>query len=243
MGIDLKSYLNGIWRVMPSATVSEIIAQSGFDFQILDCEHGAYDYHTLEADIRACDLHKCEAFVRVSGLNNVEVQRCLDLGAGGIVFPQLANYNDFKRAVQLIQYAPAGVRGFNPFVRAWKYGVESGEIKKPLCMTIVETLQAVSELDEILKIDGIDMIYIGSYDLSAQLDCIGKMDDPRLVKVVNEIIKKCNDASKPVGVMVSGPEQYTISKQKGVNFFVHTVDTYKIKQLFTNTIQQVKSIE
>jgi 4-hydroxy-2-oxoheptanedioate aldolase len=241
MDIDLKKYLNGIWRIMPSPQISEIIAQSGFDFQILDCEHGSYDYQSLDADIRACDLHNCVAFVRVSGLNKVEVQRCLDLGASGIVFPQLTNFVDFKKAVELVNYAPVGSRGFNPFVRSWGYGINNGEIKKAKCITIIETLQAVDELEQILNFDGIDMIYIGSYDLSAQLGCIGKMDDLRLTTLVDDIINMCTAASKPVGVMISGSEQYNLFKNKGVNIFVHTVDTHQIKRTFSTAIKQTNN--
>jgi 4-hydroxy-2-oxoheptanedioate aldolase len=233
--------MHGIWRVIPSQPITEIIAQSGFDFQILDCEHGAYDYQSLDADIRACDLYNCAAFVRVSGLSKVEVQRCLDLGASGIVFPQLTKYTDFEQAIEQVNYAPTGTRGFNPFVRAWGYGINNGIIKKAKCIVIIETLQAVDDLEQILNLAGIDMIYVGSYDLSAQLGCIGKMNDVRLTAVVNEIIKQCNAAAKPVGVMVSGAEQYNLYKDRGVNVFVHTVDTHQIKRAFTATIDQTKN--
>ena len=236
----LTKGLNGIWRVIPSPAITEIIAQSGFDFQILDCEHGAYDYQTLENDIRACALHNCLPFVRVSGLNNVEVQRCLDLGAAGIVFPQLVTFEHFKTAVSLLSYAPEGIRGFNPFVRAWNYGVFEEKPKKPFCITIVETLQAVNDLDNILGLQGIDCIYIGSYDLSAQLGCIGEMDNQKLVNMVNDIINKCKKASVPVGLMVSNAEQYQKYIDAGVDTFVHTVESHKIKQMFTAVIHQVK---
>ena len=86
--------LHGIWRIIPSMVLTEIISQSKFDFQILDCEHGSYDFQTLEQDIRICQNQKCLAYVRVGGLNKIEVQRCLDLGADGIVFPQLNKFED-----------------------------------------------------------------------------------------------------------------------------------------------------
>ena len=183
---------HGIWRITPSMTLTEIIAQSDFDFQIFDCEHGGYDYQTLEQDIRVCQLMNCSAYVRVTGLDKVEVQRCLDLGADGIVFPQLNNYSDFKYATSLIQYPPNGIRGFNPFVRAGKYGFENIEEKKLKCIAIIETIQAVEEIDEILALEDLDLVYIGVYDLSAQLNCMGIMDSTQLIKGVNELIIKCN---------------------------------------------------
>lgn len=230
--------LHGIWRVMPSIAISEIIAQSGFDYQILDCEHGAYDYATLYQDIIACELYGCAPFVRVSGLNAVEVQRTLDIGAHGIVFPQLKTPEDFKVATAMMQYPPNGTRGFNPFVRTASYGVRDGRKPiAPLCITIIETLTAVDALDEILALPGIDMIYIGSYDLSAQLGCMGQMDAPELVAVVDKIISKCTINKKHVALMVNRKDQYEVAAAKGVKGFVHSVDSFRIKNMFSEYLK------
>ncbi len=131
--MNKKKSFQGIWRILPSSPITEIISESGFDFQIFDLEHGSYDFETLAQDIKICQLLNCLAYVRVSGLNKVEVQKCLDLGADGIVFPQLSVYDDFKLATQLIQYPPKGIRGFNPFVRSGKYGFEK-IVKKIKCI-------------------------------------------------------------------------------------------------------------
>lgn len=233
---------HGIWRIMPSMTLTEIIGQSNFDFQILDCEHGAYDFQTLDEDIKICHLVSCKAYIRVSGLDKVEVQRCLDLGADGIVFPQLNEFKDFELATKMLQYAPKGVRGFNPFVRAGKYGFGDIHEKKIKCIAIIETLQAVEDLDHILSLADLDMIYIGVYDLSAQLNCIGVMDSPPLMAIVDSIIDKCNKASKEISLMVNNSDSYNNYKNKGVNYFVHTVDTHQLKTVFTNIINNTKGI-
>lgn len=233
--------LHGIWRIMPSMAITEIIGQSKFDFQILDCEHGSYDFQTIHEDIRICHLEKCKAYVRVSGLNKVEVQRCLDLGADGIVFPQLNDYNDFSVATKMIRYAPKGIRGFNPFVPAGGYGYDDIHHKKVECIAIIETLQAFKELDHILSLEGLDMLYIGVYDLSAQLDCIGIMDSPKLISVVDEIIEKCISASKKVSLMVNSTVAYNEYKNKGVNIFVHTIDSHQIKTAFMKILSNLKT--
>lgn len=227
---------HGIWRIMPSASVSEIIGQSGFQFQILDCEHGAYDYKSLQDDIRGCHLENCKAYIRVSGLDSVEVQRCLDLGADGIVFPQLKDYSDFNMATLMVQYPPHGVRGYNPFVPAGGYGFDNIHDKQISCIGILETLTAVDDLDRILLLDKLDTIYIGVYDLSAQLGCIGVMDSPKLLKVVNEIIDKCVSSSKQVSLMINSVSDYQRYKAKGVNSFVHTIDSHQIKMAFKRVL-------
>ncbi|MDP3399237.1 MAG: aldolase/citrate lyase family protein [Bacteroidales bacterium] len=232
---------HGIWRIMPSSSITEIIGNSGFDFQILDCEHGSYDYDTLANDIRVCELTKCESIIRVSGLNKVEVQRCLDLGANGIIFPQLRDYKDFEIATKLMKYAPIGIRGYNPFVRAFAYGSSNYvNNKHPICLTIIETLEAIKDLDKILTLEGIDIIYIGSYDLSAQLGCVGQMDNPKLLSTIELIIQKCKLASKSVSLMVNNKSQYEIYKSKGVDIFLHSIDSYNIQHLFSDIIKQYK---
>lgn len=240
MNYNENSESHGIWRIIPSIALTDIIAQSKYDFQILDCEHGSYDFHTLDQDIKICHLNQSLAYVRVSGLNKVEVQRCLDLGADGIVFPQLNKYEDFRLATKMIQYAPKGIRGYNPFVPAGKYGYENISEKKITCIAIIETLDAINQLDQILSISELDILYIGVYDLSAQLDCIGVMNSPKLLMIMEEIIEKCKKASKQIGLMINRLDDYQKFKDKGVNVFVHSVDSYVLKTTFLNTLNNFK---
>jgi len=219
--------------------LTEVIAQSCFDFQIFDCEHGPYDFQTLEEDIRICKYQKSLAYVRVSGLNKVEIQRCLDLGADGIVFPQLSKYEDFKLATELVQYPPKGLRGFNPFVPAGEYGYRSIHDNRIECIVIIETVQALEILDEILELPDLDVIYIGVYDLSAQLNVIGEVDSPILISAINEIIEKCNKASKKICFMVKNDDEYHRYKDKGVRYFVHIVDSYQLKTAFVNILKNL----
>ncbi len=228
--------LHGLWRVVPSPSLTEILAQSGFDFQILDCEHGAYDYASLLNDILACELHGCAPFVRVSGTSKVEVQRCLDLGARGIVFPQLSRFHDFAAAASMMDYAPAGTRGFNPFVRAGAYGSSPTPLTRPWFTPIVETREAVDQIEAILKIDRIDLVYIGSYDLSAQLGVTGQMDAAPLVQAVDRILAACRHAGKPASLMVLSDDDARKRTSMGVQALVHGVDSHRLKRSMTQIL-------
>jgi len=226
---------NGIWRVFPSPAVTEIIAQSGFDFQILDCEHGQYDYQTLYADAVACEAHGCEPWIRVSGTDKVEVQRCLDLGAAAIVFPGLEKLEDFERCAGWMDYAPVGNRGFNPFVRSGQYGmpVEAENQKKPLYVPIIETLSAVEDLDTILKNPRIDLIYIGTYDLSAQLGVAGQMEHEKVLDTVAHILSCAKNNRTAVGAMALDKTKEQNLRTSGVDAIVHGVESHRIKQCFS----------
>lgn len=232
---SLPASLHGLWRIMPSASLTEICALCGrLDFQILDCEHGAYDYATLLPDIIACERHGCAPLVRVSGIDRVEVQRCLDLGAHGIVFPQLENPADFACAAASMDHAPTGNRGLNPFVRAYGYLPPGGKAGRPWFVPIIETLTAARKLEEILCNPRIDLIYIGVYDLSAQLGCPGQMDAPELGSVVDGILAACRRAGRPVGMMTLTAEAAQDAAQRGVQALVHGVDTQVIGKAFTS---------
>lgn len=239
-GFCAAKTLHGIWRILPSPAITELLAQSGLDFQILDCEHGGYDYQTLLGDIVACDLHGCRPFVRVSGTNKVEVQRCLDLGARGIVFPQLSTYEDFRRAAETMDYAPEGSRGFNPFVRACGYGSpdKTRDASRPWFVPIVETLSAAKDLESILRIRRIDLVYIGTYDLSAQLGCAGKMDAPELTGLVNQIVATCQRHAKPVGMMAPTPPASQALRARGVQAIVHGVESDRFRLAMTDIVSR-----
>lgn len=231
--------LHGLWRIMPSPMLTEIVARSGFALQILDCEHGPYDYATLLPDILACERHGCAPLVRVSGHDRIEVQRCLDLGARGLVFPQLAGADEFARAAAMMDYAPAGTRGFNPFVRAGNYGAPPATADapaRPWFVPIVETLQAVEQIEAIVRISRIDLVYIGVYDLSAQLGAPGRLDTPELSRLVDRVLGACAQGGKPVAMLAMTPQAVARLAARGVRAIVHGVDTQRIRESLSGVL-------
>ena len=107
----------GTWSIISSPMVVEILALSGFDFLILDMEHGVYDQTALDSCIRACEAAGCAPIVRVPGINPSAVQWALDMGAHGIVVPQVGDAASAEMAVSMTKFAPDGTRGYNPFTR------------------------------------------------------------------------------------------------------------------------------
>lgn len=233
--------VHGLWRIIPSPQLTEAVALAGFDFQVLDCEHGAYDYGTLLPDLLACERHGCAPLVRVSGTDPVEVQRCLDLGARGLVFPQLTDYASFAAAAACMDHAPAGTRGFNPFVRALNYG-SPGKVARPWFVPIIETLAAVADLDAILQLERIDLVYVGSYDLSAQLGVAGQMNAPVLVQTIERILTACRSAGKPVGLMVLDEAAARHRITQGVSALVHGVDSHRVKEAMHGLLSPLREL-
>jgi len=225
--------------------LTEILARSGFEAQIFDCEHGAYDYGTLMADVGACERGGGVPFVRVSGRDKIEVQRCLDLGARGLLFPQLASADEVRAAALMMDYAPTGTRGFNPFVRAAGYGApkDADRLRPPAWFVpIIETVTAVAEIDQIVIHPRVDLVYIGVYDLSAQLGVPGDMGSPALARLIDLVIDACRAAGKPVGMMALSAESAAALIARGVQVLVHGVEAHRLLQAGQAILEPLRSL-
>lgn len=169
----------GTWCILSSSTTAEIAAIAGMDFIILDLEHGVFSLPALENCIRAAEGAGASPLVRVSGLDPLLVQSVVDLGAHGIVVPQIRSAEDARAVVRAVRTAPVGTRGFNPFTRASRYGL-GADPPDPLIMVIIENRDAAASLDDILAVEGIDAVYAGVYDMSVDLELNGNVHAPQV---------------------------------------------------------------
>lgn len=222
----------GTWNLITSPMVCEVLAQSGLDFQILDMEHGQFSFETLENSIRAIDKYECSPLVRIGGLNLNDSQKALDLGAHGLVFPQVKGVDDANMAMSFCQFPPNGIRGLNPFTRYKAYSVNSNselfqaQDDFSLNSIILENKEALSELDLILKIKNLDLIYLGAYDMSVSLGLAGQVNSPEIKNFIEAGIKKIRSANKFVGVMASDMDSAKRYQDLGANLIIVGVDSY-----------------
>lgn len=226
----------GTWSIISSPIVVEILALSGFDFLILDMEHGVYDQTALDACIRACEAAGCAPIVRVPGLNPSAAQWALDMGAHGIIVPQVESLNAAVTAVRMTKFAPVGTRGYNPFTRVADYAApennQVGKLRNDFGLTsiIVENQTSLNELDAILSIDDLDMVYVGVYDLSIALGFEGNTKHPVLCQVLDQTVARVRAAGKIAGLMVRSREDVTKSIKAGAKFLVYSVDTLILRE-------------
>lgn len=222
----------GVWSIINSPVVSEIMATAGLDFQILDMEHGVFDLSSLDASIRACESAGCSPLVRVAGLQPSSIQSALDLGAHGIVVPQVKDSLAAEETVKAMRYAPGGTRGFNPFTRAGNYAgkitAETPKLKDGfgLSSIIIESRSAYEHLDRILAIPDLDMVYLGIYDMSVALGHAGDTKHPAVAEFVETSLPKIRKAGKSAGMMVTDLRDMSKYIDMGANFMVFGVDTF-----------------
>jgi 2-keto-3-deoxy-L-rhamnonate aldolase RhmA len=230
--------LIGLWSVVANATLVEIGARAGLDFHVLDMEHGAYDFGSLEQAIRAAECGGGAPLVRVPDLTPSTFQRVLDLGAHGLVVPQIRSAADAERAVQFATYAPRGQRGYNPFTRVADYSApptsDYGKMRPgflTLCV-IIENQAAFDDLEAICALPEIDVVYLGVYDMSLALDCGGDVTHPKVQRFVVDASHVISAAGKAVGVMARSPEAAAAAVANGARFIVGGVDSNTAYQAF-----------
>lgn len=189
---------------IPSATVTQAMAAAGADSVIIDMEHGAVDYATAHAMIAATKGTQCAPLVRIARNDPSHVKRVLDLGAEGIVFPLIRTADDARKAVASLYYPPKGNRGFGPFIAHSMAGVPLGAYKDAVdgtlaCVLLIETADAVANIDEIVKVPGIDLLVPAQFDLSTDLGVSGQFDHPDFITAIKKVEKAGLAAGIPLG--------------------------------------------
>jgi 4-hydroxy-2-oxoheptanedioate aldolase len=223
--------LSGIWSVIPHAQVVGTLASAGFDFVLLDCEHGGYDFATLDAAITACELAGASPLVRAPGADAFFIQRALDLGADGVVVPQIGDATAAARVVSMAHFAPLGTRGYNPFTRAGNFGIAPQPKLAagfPFTGVLVESPAAAEALERIAAVPQLDFVYLGVYDFSVALGIPGQVDDPRVQTFVERAARVCRDAGKAVATTAMSAAQVARLANVGVNVLVYGTDTWLI---------------
>jgi 2-keto-3-deoxy-L-rhamnonate aldolase RhmA len=194
--------LRGVLLNLPSPAVAEILAEAGFDWLFIDGEHGAIDTTELVAILQAVE-RDLACIVRVPALGNAAIKRALDMGAAGVLVPQVETAEQAREAVRLARYAPAGERGMG-LARAHRYGFAfreyvAGANDAISVIVQAEHARAVENIDRIAAVSGLDAVFLGPYDLSASLGHPGELDHPRVVEAIDHVTQVCQAAGMPLG--------------------------------------------
>lgn len=191
---------------IPSATVPQAMAAAGADAVIIDMEHGAVDHASAHAMIAATAGTECAPIIRIEKIDDVLVKRVLDLGAEGICFPMARTAEDARAAVASMRYPPAGTRGFGPFIAQSRWGTDlagyRSEIEPELiCVLLIETGDAIRNIDAICAVEGIDLIVPAPFDLSTDLGIPGQFDHPDFQAALSKVEAAANAAGIPLGTV------------------------------------------
>ena len=198
--------LVGTLITIPSAEVAEIMAAVGFDWLFIDTEHSPFNARGAQTILQAAGQN-CPCVVRVPANDEVWIKKALDIGANGIIAPQVNSAADAEAIVRRCKYPPDGTRGVG-ISRAHKYGLEFNEYMERANNEIAvilqaETAQALKNISEIVKVPGVDAIFIGPYDLSASLGRMGQLTNPEVKQAIQTIAEACKKAGVRLGIFAA----------------------------------------
>lgn len=196
----------GFWLTLSSNVVAEVIAHAGYDWVLLDMEHSPNDYFSVLGQLQAFGGSETTAIVRVEWNDPVAVKRVLDLGASGILFPMIQSVDEAERAVAATRYPPRGIRGVAGSTRATKFGRitnYAGQVEQEMSVLLqLETVAAVEQAEAIAEVDGINGLFFGPADISADMGLLGKPMDPAVWELIRPVAKKLIAKGMPVGTLV-----------------------------------------
>ena len=192
--------------------IAEMVGALGYDYLWIDTEHEAMDYETVLMQIIACKAGGAASIVRIPYNESYLAKRILEMGPDGIIFPMINSAAEAKAAMDACLYPPLGNRGFGPR-RSCQYGAEDmayyidSSPDRLVRFIQIENVDAVNDLDNILKVPYIDGIIVGPCDLSGSIGHLNELYHPEVLKLIDLTIKMCKDAGMPVGVAVGANDE------------------------------------
>jgi len=222
-----KAAVNG-WLAIPSSFAAETMAHQGWDTLTIDMQHGVIDYADMLHMLQAISTTPTVPIVRVPWLEPGILMKALDAGAYGVICPMINTREDAQKLVAYTHYAPRGTRSFGP-VRATLYGGADYPTQANdtiVSFAMIETRQALDNLDDILSVEGLDAVYIGPSDLSLSLGCKPVFDDvdPLVAQAMDHICERAKAHGVKAGVHNGRPDVALARVAKGFRFVTVSSD-------------------
>lgn len=204
---------------------------AGWDFTIVDSEHGPIPESMYPAFVRAGEVRKLPVLVRVAENRPALIQQALDAGAAGVLVPQVGCYESAVAAVRAARFWPEGNRGVNAFVRAGGYSARvaadylASANQETVCALQMESGAACEEAGKIAGIPGVDLLFVGPWDLSQSLGVPGQVEHPSVVSAIQRVIEACREHGIAAGIYAGTSEDAKRWQEQGMQLIACQVDT------------------
>ena len=232
----------GLWLGLGEATTAELCAQAGFDWLLVDGEHGPNDLRSILDQLRALAPYEAATVVRPPSDDRVLLKQYLDIGAQSLLVPMIESGEQAREIVKSVHYAPDGMRGVGAaLARASLYNTVAdylGTANEEICLLLqVESRAGIEALDDILAVDGVDGVFIGPADLAADMGFRGKPGASDVQSVVTDALNRIRAAGKAAGILSSDPALLQQYKDLGVEFLAVGSDV----GVFMNGLKALRS--
>lgn len=236
----------GAWLSLGSSIAAEIMADAGFDWLLIDMEHGPGDYQTLLGQLQAMQGSAAVPLVRVQWNDPAVIKRVLDLGAHGVMIPLVGSTAECEAAVRACKYPPEGSRGVAGSHRAAGFGRFTAEYWKranaeTLVIVQVETTEAVERIDDILRVPGVDVAFVGPADLSAALGHLGDARHPDVQDAIGRVEAAAKRAGVALGTISRNWEEARALYARGYQMVTLCSDASLVAQGATAVVQNFRN--
>lgn len=236
--------LAGTFLNLGSSVAVEIAVAAGFDWVLLDLEHGSGSFTELRSQLLATRGSAAAPIVRIPSIDADMVKFVMDSGAAGVMFPYVSDAVEAARAVSIMKYPPTGVRGVAQVIRATDYGRNwKGYLNEAndqsLVVVQIETPEAADQADAMAAVPGVDVLFIGPMDLSVNLGHPGDFSQAGFLQHLKNVVAACEKHGKTAGIL-SRPELVDQHKAMGFRFLALGSDSGAIVQGMSNNIAAIR---
>jgi len=237
--------LLGTMVTLPTASTAEILADAGFDWLFVDCEHGSLSTADVMGILQTVG-HRIACIVRVPVRDEGEIKRILDVGAQGIIVPQVNTAEEAAEVVRFCRYPPIGGRGVG-LGRAQGYGFQFPEYVASANDDVVVIVQAehklaVDNIQSIVQVPGIDCVLLGPYDLAASYGKMGLISDPEVLAGIDRITSTCRTAGLPLGYFGVNGEALAPYAAQGYSLLISGVDVLFLGQGARKAMKELQAM-
>jgi 4-hydroxy-2-oxoheptanedioate aldolase len=239
--------VHGCWINMGSLVSAEIIGRAGFDWVLIDLEHGAVDAVIMYNQLQVLAGIDTTPIVRIDDITRPNVQHILDAGASGIMFPQIQTEKDADSAVKMMYYPPRGIRGMARAVRAMGFGRTADAYVSDLDKTVVgviqiETVNALKHIDAIAAVKEVDVLFVGPFDLTTALGIFGQLDHPLYQQAIKDVAQAAKKHGKATGVLLRDPKEYEMYFNLGYRFLACGADGAFVTKGADEMVKQLNAL-
>ncbi|MGD2165571.1 MAG: aldolase/citrate lyase family protein, partial [Anaerolineae bacterium] len=225
-----------------SPDVAEIMASVGFDYLWIETEHASLDSAHVQSLIQAVG-DRCPCLVRIPHKAEVWVKKALDTGCSGIIVPQIRTAEEAQQVVAWSLYPPAGRRSVG-ISRAHGYGMAFRDYVETVNDELVIVVQAehtdaVENIESIARVDGIDAVLVGPFDLSGSLGVLGEIDHPGVIEAIDKIRNACRSAGKPLGIFATDAPAARRYFEQGFTLVALSMDVSFLWQSARRALEEV----
>ncbi|MBH88502.1 MAG: hypothetical protein CMJ12_05000 [Pelagibacterales bacterium] len=220
--------LIGVFASLGSEMASEVLGSSDIDYTLVDMEHAPNDIRDTVNQMQTVKAAGGDCLVRIPVLDHIYAKRLLDAGATTIMFPQINNINDAQYAVKSVKYPPDGIRGIAGATRANNFGRETDYVSLAddnICVICqIESLEACKNIKDIASVEGVDLLFVGPGDLSADMGFIKNRAAPEVREMAIRVLREAKKLNKPCGIMVGNISEAQEMLEIGFSVIAVTTD-------------------